>query len=59
MARKPGDRNVSPARRLEIRRRVATGEPIDSVASGVGRTKRTVHNVIARAGSIPPRDSIR
>ena len=59
MARKPGDRNVSPAERLEIRRRVATGEPIDSVASGAGRAIRTIHRVIAREGSIPPRSSVR
>jgi IS30 family transposase len=59
MARKPGDRNVSPAERLEIRRRVATGEPIERIAIGVGRAIRTIHRVIAREGSIPPRSSIR
>ena len=59
MAGRRGQRWTTRAERLEIRRRVAMGEPIDSIATGVGRTSRTVHNVIARDGSIPPRTAVR
>ncbi len=59
MAGKRGQRWVSTSERLEIRRRVASGEAIGSIAAGLGRTKRTIHNVIARSGSIPPRVAIR
>ena len=59
MAGRRGQRWVTASEQLEIRRRVASGEPIGSVAAGLGRTKRTIQNVMARAGSIPPRRSIR
>ena len=59
MGRRPGDRNISPVERLEIRRRVAAGEPIGRVAIGVGRLVRTIHRVIARDGGIPPRSRTR
>ena len=59
MARQPGDRNLGPDERLEIRRRVATGERVDWVAIGVGRASRTIYRVIAREGGIPPRSSSR
>jgi IS30 family transposase len=58
MARRRGDRNVSSAERLEIRRRVATGEPIDQVAAGVGRSSRSVERVVGRAGGLPPRPQV-
>ncbi len=59
MAGRRGQRWLTKAQRLEIRRRVATGEPFASVARSVGCTKRTVHSVITREGSIPPRASVR
>jgi transposase, IS30 family len=55
MAGRRGQRWVTASEQLEIRRRVASGEAIGSVASGLGRTKRTIQRVMARAGSIPPR----
>jgi len=59
MAGKRGQRWVSTSERLEIRRRVAAGEAIGSIAGGLGRTERTIHYVIARSGSIPPRLAVR
>jgi IS30 family transposase len=59
MSRRPGDRNVSPAERLDIRRRVATGASMDDIAAGVGRTVRTIHRVIVREGSIAPGGRVR
>ncbi len=59
MAGRRGQRWLVEAERLEIRRRVAMGEAIGSIAAAVGRTTRTVHNVIARDGSIPPRGRVR
>jgi len=59
MGRRPGDRPLSDAERLEIRMRVARGErPVD-VAAAVGRARRTVHEVLTRAGGLPPRTSVR
>jgi IS30 family transposase len=59
MAGRRGQRWVTASEQLEIRRRVASGEAIRSIAAGLGRTTRTILNVIARAGSIPPRATIR
>ena len=59
MSRKPGDRAVTRAVELEIRRRVAAGETIMSVAVVVGRTKRTVQRVLRRSGGVPPRPTSR
>ncbi len=59
MSRKPGDRAVTRAVELEIRRRVAAGETIMSVAVVVGRTKRTVQRVLRRSGGVPPRSTSR
>jgi IS30 family transposase len=59
MAGRRGQRWLTQAERLEIRRRVATGEPFGSIATSIGRTTRTIHNIIARDGSVPPRDSVR
>jgi IS30 family transposase len=59
MGRRRGDRALTSAERLEIRRRVATGEPIGRVAAGVGRSSRLVHLVLRRAGGLPPRISPR
>jgi IS30 family transposase len=59
MAGRRGQRWVTAGEQLEIRRRVASGEAIRAVAAGLGRTKRTIHNVLARAGSIPPRAAVR
>jgi transposase, IS30 family len=59
MAGRRGQRWVTARETLEIRRRVASGEVIGSVASGLGWTKRTIQRVMARAGSIPPRATAR
>jgi IS30 family transposase len=59
MARRRGDRSLTEDERLVIRRRVATGELIERVATGVGRSKRIVQLVVSRAGGIPPRGSVR
>jgi IS30 family transposase len=50
---------VTRAVELEIRRRVAAGETIMSVAVVVGRTKRTVQRVLRRSGGVPPRPTSR
>jgi IS30 family transposase len=59
VSRKPGDRAVTRAVELEIRRRVAAGETIMSVAVVVGPTKRTVQRVLRRSGGVPPRPTSR
>jgi IS30 family transposase len=59
MAGSRGQRWVTARERLEIRRRVASGEAIGSIAAGLGRTKRTIQKVMARAGSIQPRPAVR
>jgi IS30 family transposase len=59
MARRRGDRSLREAEQLEIRRRVAAGEPIASVAAEVGRSTRSVSRVLNRAGGIPPRAAAR
>ena len=55
MAGRRGQGWLTRSETLEIRRRVASGEAIGSIAADLGRTKRTIHRVIVRAGSIPPR----
>ena len=47
------------AERLEIRRRVATGERMEDVAAGVGLSKRWVQQMISEFGGIQPRVTIR
>jgi transposase, IS30 family len=59
MARRRGDRSLTAAERLEIRRRVATGEQLVRVARAVGRSKGSVRNVLSRAGGLPPRTTAR
>ena len=54
MAGRRGQGWLTRSETLEIRRRVASGEAIGSIAADLGRTKRTIHRVIVRAGSIPP-----
>jgi transposase, IS30 family len=59
MGRRRGWRWSTRAERIEIRRRVATGERMDDVAAGVGRTKRFVQLIVGPFGGIQPRDTIR
>jgi transposase, IS30 family len=59
MARRRGDRSLTQAERLEIRRRVAAGDRIASVAAAVGRTTRSVARVLARSGGLSPRVTVR
>jgi len=50
---------LTQAERLEIRRRVDAGERVASVASAVGRTKRSVQRVLQKAGGLAPRPAVR
>jgi len=59
MGRRRGDRSLTSAERLEIRRRVAAGEWLIDVALATGRTVRSVENVLARSGGLPPRPTVR
>ena len=59
MGRRGGWRWSTRAERAEVRRRVATGERIDDVAQGVGRSKRFVQMVANRFGGIQPRANVR
>ena len=59
MVRRRSDFNLSNAERLEIRRRVAGGEPVNAVATAVGRTTRSVIRVVGDAGGLPPRPARR
>ena len=59
MTGRRGSRWSTRAEQLEIRRRVATGERMDDVAMGVGRSKRTVQLIVGRFGGIQPRDARR
>jgi IS30 family transposase len=59
MSRRRGWRWSTRAERLEIRRRVATGERLDDVALGVGRSKRTVQLIVSPFGGIQPRPTVR
>jgi IS30 family transposase len=45
--------------REEIRRRVASGQRMDDVALGVGRSKRAVQYFVAGFGGIQPRPTVR
>jgi IS30 family transposase len=45
--------------RIEVRRRVATGERIEDIAVGVGRSKRFVQLIVAPFGGIQPRTAVR
>ena len=47
------------AERLEIRRRVATGERMDDVAIAVGRPKRSVQRLVSPFGGLQPRPTVR
>jgi IS30 family transposase len=47
------------AERLEIRRRVATGERMEDVAAGVGLSKRWVQQMVSQFGGIQPRGTVR
>ncbi len=59
MSRRRGWHWSTRAERLEIRRRVATGERLDDVARGVGRSKRMVQLMMSRFGGIQPRPTVR
>jgi IS30 family transposase len=59
MARRRGDRSLTRAERQEIRRRVAAGDRIRSVATAVGRTRRSVQRVLREVGGLPPRTTFR
>jgi len=59
MSRRRGWRWLTRAERLEIRRRVATGERIADVAIDVGRSKRMVQLMVSPFGGIQPRVTVR
>ena len=59
MSRRKGDRGLSRSERLEIRRRVAAGEEMVSVAAAVGRSVWSVGRIVGRAGGLPPRPPVR
>jgi IS30 family transposase len=59
MAHRQGDRPLTSDERLEIRQRVASGERLIDVATEVGRSVRSVQNVLNRAGGLPPRTTVR
>jgi IS30 family transposase len=59
MARSRGDRNVVNAERLEIRGRIAAGEPPEAVARAIGRELRTVFVALQQAGGLAPRRTTR
>src|SRR5437773_12563028 len=59
MARRPGDRTMTSAERLEIRRRIAAGEGRIKVAAAMGRTTMSVNRVLARSGGLAPRPTLR
>jgi IS30 family transposase len=59
MSRRRGWHWSTRAERLEIRRRVATGERIGDVAIGVGRSKRTIQLIVSPFGGIQPRATVR
>lgn len=48
-------RHLSPAERLEIRHRVASGETFAAVAAAVGCCRKSVQRLMADAGGFPPR----
>jgi len=59
MGRRRGWHWSTRAERLEIRRRVASGERIDDVANAVGRSKRHVQAVASPFGGTQPRPTAR
>ena len=59
MSKRGGWRWSTRAERAEIRRRVASGERLDDVAAGVGRSKRMVQQTVSRFGGIQPRETAR
>jgi transposase, IS30 family len=59
MARRHGSRNVTNAERLQIRRRVRSGEGRRSIAAALGRHTATVTRVLRDAGGIAPRQVAR
>ena len=59
MSRRRGWRWSTRAERIEIRRRAATGERMDDVAIGVGRSKRFVQLIVGPFGGVQPRTAVR
>ncbi len=59
MGRRRGWHWSTRAERLEIRRRVASGERMVDVAVAVGRSKRHVQAMVSRFGGIQPRATAR
>ena len=59
MGRRPGAGNLSNGERLEIRRRVAAGELVETVATATGRSPWTVSTAVSAAGGLPPRPDCR
>jgi IS30 family transposase len=59
MSRRRGWHWSTEAERVEIRRRVASGERINDVAAGVGRSRRYVQTTVSPFGGIQPRPSRR
>jgi len=59
MGRRRGWHWSTRAERLEIRRRVASGERMEDVAIAVGRTKRHVQWLVSSFGGIQPRPTVR
>lgn len=59
MSRTRGARNLTNAERLEIRRRVAAGEPHRRIAASVGRERVTIWKVLTEAGGLAVRRPLR
>jgi transposase, IS30 family len=59
MSRRRGDRSLTDAERMEIRWRIAAGEPINTVAAATGRQRRSVFQVLREAGGLAPRPTNR
>jgi IS30 family transposase len=59
MARSRGDRNVANIERMDIRRRIALGEPPEDVARAIGREVTTVFVALHEAGGLKPRRTVR
>ncbi len=61
MRRGHGDhgRRLTGAERLEIRRRIASGEPFAVVAAAVDCSTKSIQRLLKRTGGLPPRVSTR
>jgi IS30 family transposase len=59
MARRPGERKMSTAERLEMRWRDKLGEQAAEIARAVGRSQRSVEGALRASGGLPPRQRVR